>query len=190
MTLSRDPKYFEKLYNDNPDPWDFQSSPYERGKYRATLAMLNGRHFPRAFEIGCSIGVLTQHLGAQCGHLLAVDVAAAALTTARNRCAGLPNVTFEKRKIPAQWPQTGPFDLILFSEILYFLNPADITSCARLARQSLAPGGVILLVNYTGRIDEPCGGEEAAGIFLDAVPGLAPAATWRRETYRMDLLQG
>jgi len=189
MTLSRDPKYFEKLYHDNPDPWDFESSPYERGKYRATLAMLNGRFFPRAFEIGCSIGVLTQHLGARCGHLLAVDVAANALATARNRCAGLPNVTFEKRQIPAEWPAAAPLDLILFSEVLYFLSPADITACARLARRDLAPGGVILLVNYTGRIDEPCGGEEAADIFLRAVPELPAAATWRRETYRMDLIQ-
>jgi len=189
MTLSRDPKYFDQLYHNNPDPWDFESSPYERGKYRATIAMLSGRYFPRAFEIGCSIGVLTQHLGAQCGHLLAVDVAESALATARNRCAGLPHVQFEKRQIPAHWPETGPFDLILFSEVLYFLSPADIATCARKARESLAPGGVILLVNYTGRIDEPCGGEEAADIFLSAMAGLSPAATWRRETYRMDLIQ-
>ena len=34
---------FERLYAASSDPWDYDSSPYEREKYTATLAALDGR---------------------------------------------------------------------------------------------------------------------------------------------------
>jgi len=58
---SLEPEYFESLYIKNPDPWRFATSEYERGKYEATLAAISGRKIRSAFEIGCSIGILTRH---------------------------------------------------------------------------------------------------------------------------------
>lgn len=34
------PSYFEDLYGARDDPWDFETSPYERDKYAATLGAL------------------------------------------------------------------------------------------------------------------------------------------------------
>ena len=34
------PEYFDHVYQANRDPWNFETSPYERAKYAATLAAL------------------------------------------------------------------------------------------------------------------------------------------------------
>jgi predicted TPR repeat methyltransferase len=189
MILSRGAEYFEKLYAANPDPWDFETSAYERDKYQATLEMLSGQHFRRAFEVGCSIGVLTKLLAEQCDSLLAVDMVESALAAARARCAGLPHVTFANRQIPTQWPDQE-FDLILFSEVLYFLTPADITRTALLAAESTQPGAIVLLVNYTEKIDEPCGGDEAADCFITAIWGHVEGLwQFRSQKFRIDLMR-
>jgi SAM-dependent methyltransferase len=185
---SRAPAFFERLYAADPDPWGFATSAYEAEKYDATMAALGGRRFARGFEIGCSIGVLTARLALQCGALLAVDVAEAALAQARTRCAARGHVRFENRRMPADWPAGARFDLIVLSEVLYFLSPADIVLMAEHTMRAALPGGEILLVNYTGPIDEPCSGDEAAERFIAAC-GLKPRLQFAGETYRIDLLQ-
>jgi len=191
MTQSRPPEYFEKLYEANPDPWDFQGSSYEKRKYQATLAMLEGRRFEAGFEIGCSIGVLTRMLAVQCDALLAVDLVDRPLAAAAARCRDLGHVRFEKRRIPRDWPEGQKFDLILLSEVLYFLTQDDIFELARRVDETLLPGGTVLLVNFTEQIDEPCNGDDAAASFIGAVDGrLAVRRQMRAETYRIDLLGG
>ncbi len=185
--LSRPPDYFERLYAANPDPWDFETSAYEQEKYAATMVALGGRRFGNALEIGCSIGVLTALLAACCDRLLAVDVVDTALAKARARCANFAHVRFETRRVPGDWP-AGGFDLIVVSEVLYFLNREDIDVCAARAVGSLAAGGYALLVNYTEAIDEPCGGDESAERFI-AASRLALIRHERREKYRIDLLR-
>ena len=62
---------FEGMYADRPDPWGFETSAYEQAKYDATIAALGPAATPRALEIGCSIGVLSERLAARCDALLA-----------------------------------------------------------------------------------------------------------------------
>ena len=182
------PDYFDGLYAADPDPWRFASSEYERGKYAATLAALPPRRFATALEIGCSIGVLTSQLAARCDDLLALDVAEAALAQARARCPQdrYPGVRFERRAVPDAWPD-GRFDLMVFSEVLYYLDAAGIRVVAAQAMAALNPGGCILLVHYLGGTDYPSTGDEAATGFI-AASGLSPAFAVREPMYRIDRL--
>jgi cyclopropane fatty-acyl-phospholipid synthase-like methyltransferase len=188
--VSRKAGYFAALYEANPEPWNFTASPYEHAKYAATIAALGGRHFERGFEIGCSIGMLTRRLAPYCGALLASDIVETALGQARRNCADINHVSFANICVPAQWPRRRRFDLILCSEVLYFLSPADIAKVAARAVSSLRPGGVVLLVNYTEQIDEPCSGDKAAEIFIAAAcKFLVPSYQERRERFRIDRLE-
>ena len=125
-----DPSYFEQLYARDPDPWRFATSEYERDKYAATLAALPRRRFASGFEVGCSIGVLTRQLAERCDTLLGADVADAALDQARARCADQHWVRFEHMLVPQDWPG-GAFDLIIFSEVLYYLGLPGLHEAAQ-----------------------------------------------------------
>ena len=187
--ISRDAQYFERLYAANADPWNFATSEYERRKYDATIGMLGSRRFQSGLEIGCSIGILTYRLAARCEALLAIDIAPQAVREARRRCAALPHVRVEELRVPEQWPEQK-FDLLLFSEMLYFLIPADIRRIAGHACNSLLPTGLAMLVNFTDQIDEPCSGDEAAETFIAAaLPHVSLLEQLREEKFRIDVLQ-
>ena len=185
---SIDPSYFDRLYREKPDPWDFSTSEYEARKYAATLEALGGRYFQSAFEVGCSIGIFTRQLAAWCDSLLAIDVAQAAVTKAQDYCAGLSQVTIQRMRIPHEWPDRT-FKLILISEVLYFLSLDDIAATADHSLASLEPGGVVLLVHWTGETDYPCGGDAAVKHYLAKCGRrLIPKAHRREPEYRLDLL--
>ncbi len=180
------PSVFEQLYADAEDPWDFRSSPYEQAKYAATVALLAQRRFATGLEIGCSIGVLTAKLAERCEQLLAIDCAEAALARAAAAC---PGVEFELHHVPSSFPFGRRFNLIVVSEVLYFLSPADVAQLAGLCREALVTGGAIVLANWTGATDTPCTGEQAADLFISAC-GLHSSPTVREATFRLDLLEG
>jgi SAM-dependent methyltransferase len=135
--------YFEELYARDPDPWDFATSEYEAAKYDATIAALDPP-YASALEVGCSIGVLTARLAERCERLLAIDVAESALAHARERA---PRATFERREIPEEWPD-GPFDLIVCSEVLYYLDAAALDQTIDEIQRTLVPAGSLLAVHW------------------------------------------
>jgi len=188
MTGSLPAAYFEALYTSDPDPWRFASSEYERAKYQQTIASLSRQRYASALEVGCSIGVLTGLLAERCDRLLAVDVAAAALAQARQACAAFPWVRFTQASIPGEWPGET-FDLIVLSEVLYYLDREDIGRTAALACRSLRPGGTVLLVHWTGPTNYPMSGDAAAETFIAACTArFAPLAHVKHPCYRLDRL--
>nr|MBA3636136.1 methyltransferase [Rubrobacteraceae bacterium] len=118
-------EYFEGLYAESGDPWDFETSEYERNKYRRTLEVLGERRFHRALEAGASIGVFTEMLADRCDELLAVDVSERAVAAARERLSGRRNVRVERHTLPEEMPD-GPFDLIVASEVLYYFTREEM----------------------------------------------------------------
>ncbi len=181
-----DRSFFDALYAASPDPWDFRSSPYEQAKYAATVAAITDRRYRAGLEVGCSIGELSARLARLCDSFLGLDIAERPLQAARTRCAALPSASFECRALPADWPG-GRFDLIVLSEVLYFLTDADIRQMAALARASLLPGGRVLLVNWLGAEETPRPGDIAAEIFI-AQAGLVLEVRAMQPLYRLDLL--
>ena len=185
-------RYFDDVYGASADPWDFETSGYEAGKYRATLAALGGRRFRNAFEIGCSIGVLSERLAGVCDRMLAVDVSEAPLHRARQRCAGLAQVRFERMRVPAEFP-VETFDLVVLSEVGYYWSRADLVIAAGRIDAALEPGGAWLLVHWTPAVaDYPLRGDEVHDFVLGrcgAVGALSHIGGSRHSTYRIDLFE-
>jgi predicted TPR repeat methyltransferase len=185
---SRGPEHFQRLYQASQDPWQYCTNPYEQAKYRRTVASLGQRRFCSAFEAGCSIGILTRLLAPHCEALLAVDIVEEPLRKARAACAHQPWVRFERMRIPAEWPGDA-FNLVVLSEVLYFLSPADIAAVADRIRTTLVSDGVVLLVNWRGRSDDPCTGDEASDIFLERTQHWLHSQThYHDDDYRLELL--
>jgi SAM-dependent methyltransferase len=139
--------YFRDLYAASPDPYGLAERWYEARKYAVSLALLPSERYGAAFEPGCSIGVLTARLAARCDRLLACDAVPAAVASARARTAELPSVRVERRAIPQEWPPSS-FDLIVFSELLYYFDDADLDRVLRLGVGALRPGGHLLAVHW------------------------------------------
>lgn len=184
ITLSGE--YFEQMYHQNPDPWNFETSVYEKQKYQQTLQALNKGRYDRALEIGCSIGVLTEMLSVQCSELIAMDISDTALQIARRRLSEKQQVRFINQAIPEYFPE-GPFDLIVLSEVGYYLNQPDLLKARDKMINLLSTNGTILLVHWTHFVaDYPLTGDQVHECFLDS--SLSHIYSKRMSDYRIDLL--
>ena len=182
------PEYFDALYTANPDPWNFAASPYERAKYTLTLNAMPKPRYRSALDVGCSIGVLTRSLASRCDAVVAIDAVPTPLVEARRRCADLPSVRFEQMFVPEQWPD-GVFDLILLSEVVYYLNREDVARLAAKVARSLAPGGSVILVHWTGPTDYPLSADEATALFSERMgPVCVVERSDRYAEFRLDVL--
>jgi SAM-dependent methyltransferase len=176
------PGYFDAMYETAPDPWGFEDRWYERRKYAVSLALLPDRRYRSAFEPGCSIGVLTALLARRCDRLLSCDGAAAAVRAAARRTENLPQVLVERRQIPRQWPD-GRFDLIVFSEILYYFGDRDLEQVLEHGVSALRPGGTLLAVHWRHPVPEyPRSGDDVHRA-LAARPGLVRLALHQEEDF-------
>lgn len=163
--------YFTSVYDGSPDPWGFTDRWYEERKRAVTLAALPQRRYATGYEPGCSIGVLTQGLATRCDALLATDVSPTALAAAAARLAGSPHVRLEQQALPQGWPD-GVVDLVVLSELLYYLGDDDLTEVARHAVDAVAPGGTLLSVHWRHPVrDYPQTGEGAQRAVADAARG-------------------
>lgn len=139
---------FARLYADGRDPWAADSW-YERRKRAVVLAALPRERYRRAVEPGCGAGELTVELAARCELLLASDYVADAADRARAAVAGLPGVEVATAALPGSLPD-GPVDLVVFSEVLYYLDDAALDATAARAVAALEPGGDVVVVHWRG----------------------------------------
>ena len=90
--------------------------------------------------------------------------------------------------VPDQWPD-GAFELILLSEVVYYLSRDDVGRLAAKVSNSLAKGGSVILVHWTGPTNYPLSGDEAAALFIERIgPGYVVDRADRYAEFRLDVL--
>lgn len=183
--------FFDALYQADPDPWRFETSDYEAAKYAATLAALTKPRYRSAFEIGGSIGVLTEQLAPRCDALLSVEISSLAQERAIERCQHLPQVRFQLMNVPQEYPDES-FDLVLLSEVGYYWCRADLLKAQRRIYESIEPGGQLLLVHWLHDAPSyPLRGDDVHNAFQDfaAISPLNAVFSQRTDDYRLDLYE-
>ncbi len=178
------PLHFHDLYAASNDPWQLAERSYEQRKFDITVASLPAARYANAFEPGCSIGVLTQRLAARCDRVLSTDPASP-LDQARLRVPD-HHVTFERGSVPQEWPDDA-FDLIVLSELLYFLDEADRRHVLTRCLETLLPSGHLVLVHWRHPFDvAACTGDEAHDE-VAAHPDLQTIVSHRETDFRLEV---
>jgi trans-aconitate methyltransferase len=177
--------YFDDRYAADPDPWGFEDRWYEKRKYALTLAALPRPHYRRGFEAGCSNGVLTEQLATRCDQLVAYDVAASAVTSARSRLAGA-DVDVVQGGIPARWPE-GSFDLIILSEVGYYLDESDMTRVSCRVAESLTTDGHLVAVHWRLPVSDYPSVGDAVHRTLRTSTGLTSLASYLEDRFILEV---
>ncbi|HET9102159.1 MAG TPA: SAM-dependent methyltransferase [Solirubrobacteraceae bacterium] len=179
---------FEARYRADPDPWGYRSSEYEKAKYAATLQACGPGPFASALELGASIGVFSGQLAPRCRCLITIDAAPTAVSTAREHLAALEGAEHTDVRlgtIPADLPD-GRFELVVASEILYYLDAGELQATLDALRERLVPGARLVAVHW-----RPDGAERpltAAAVHaaLRALPWLSLAGSSDTDAFRLD----
>lgn len=144
-TVSAPIDRFARLYGAATCPWGAAESWYERRKRSLTMDSLPRERYRRALEPACGTGELTRELTARCAEVIAFDPVPAAVHQARHAA---PGARVEIGALPDRIPSEGPVDLLVFSEILYYLDDRDlVTSLDRLVNV-VEPGGHLIATHW------------------------------------------
>lgn len=143
-----DLQYLQTLYDSGDDPWQISVGFYEHRKRCLLLESLTQQRYARAFEPGCASGELTAALAQRCDSVLAADANADAVRITADRLAGVPSVQVRQLIVPAQWPTETEFDLIVLSEIGYFMALQAWRELAAVATETLAATGTIVACHW------------------------------------------
>ena len=180
--------HYEEWFRSDPDPWKFESSEYEATKRAATVEACGAEAGRRVLELGAANGVLAEALLPLAAELVAVEGVPAAAALARGRLEGHDGAAVVEGLIPADVPG-GPFDLVVASEILYYLDAEAYAATLAALPAWLAPGGRIVAVHW-----RPAGPERprtAADVHRDLAthPGLRLTTTADTDDYRLSVLE-
>jgi trans-aconitate methyltransferase len=144
---------FEQKFRANIDPWDYKQSRFEHRKREVLLQACSHRKHGRALELGCAIGETTRLLAPLCLQLTAVDGSATALAEARRRLPRWAHVRFVHAQLPQAMPK-GPFDLIVVSELAYYLPVHQLLLLCEKLSAAVARRGTIVALHHRQPFDD------------------------------------
>ena len=121
--------------------------------------------------------------------LVAIDVSERAIARARRRLRGRRGVHFARASFPEELP-AGRWDLIVCSEILYYLDDEAFAVAVERLRESLERGSTVLAVHWRAATRTyPLLGDEVHDRLVASL-GRWHALDDRRPQYRLDRFEG
>jgi glycosyltransferase involved in cell wall biosynthesis/2-polyprenyl-3-methyl-5-hydroxy-6-metoxy-1,4-benzoquinol methylase len=189
--------YFEELFTGEEDPWKYTNS-YEQLKYDQTLAMLPDQPINSALELACAEGFFTSKLATKVKHLTSTDISDTAISRCQAKMADLTNVEFRCLDFVHE-PIPGTFDLIVCSEVLYFVGDRpNLLAVVEKFTQALNSGGYLLMCHANVTVDDPLGtgfnwdhalGAKFIGETFSKSPDLKFLQELQTPLYRIQLFQ-
>ena len=155
--------YLDGLYSGTDDPWRFRTAPYEAGRFAAVAAALPRARYASALEVGCGNGELARVLFPRCAAYAGLDAVEVALRAARR---AVPAARFVQGFLPCDLPE-GEHDLVVLSEVLYFLDGPAIRSVAAQVDRRW-PDADVVVVSYLGPTGHALDGMGALAAYADA----------------------
>ncbi|KTC25803.1 methyltransferase [Pseudomonas marginalis ICMP 9505] len=178
--------YFDQLFAGNDDPWAFRQRWYEQRKRALTLAALTRPHYASIFEPGCANGELSAQLAPRCDRLVCCDTASAAVALAKTRLAGFSHAQVEQSRLPEQWP-AGSFELIVLSELCYYLDAKDLHGLIDRALAALTDNGQLLACHWRPTIEGCPQTAEQVHALLQQRLGIPPVVQHHESDFLLDL---
>jgi 2-polyprenyl-3-methyl-5-hydroxy-6-metoxy-1,4-benzoquinol methylase len=141
-------KHFEELYQKKNDPWNYENYEFEKEKYQKTLEAIPS-DVQTIWEIGCSEGLFTKLLLSKGKEVFGVDISETALLRAKDRLKDYGSKIHLQKLDITREDIEGTFDLILASEILYYLGGKNVLlPLEEKFYRHLRGGGYLLLCHF------------------------------------------
>lgn len=160
---------FEMRFRQDPDPWQTHTRRREKVKRHQLMQAAGFRRWSRALELGAGNGSNTVLLARRSLQLDACEATDSGFALIQEAVASLPNVQVCKHVIPERFPSSF-YDLIVISEVLYYLPPGHLRKLSRAISRALVPGGRLVLAHHHRRFaDAWLGGATAQENLIRAI---------------------
>ena len=162
MTTGDLKAYFESKF-DRSDSWNFATSEYELVKYNRQVDLIDDRvgSIDRILEIGCAEGVHSQMLleAFPRARLLGIDLSDTAVKKCRSRVPEDRCRIVSADATEYLHEITGSFDVIVWSETLYYMAAQmagpELHDYVESLFDILRPEGILVTANLPGQTGSP-----------------------------------
>jgi SAM-dependent methyltransferase len=149
--------FFEDLWKQG-DPWNLETSDYERDKYERQIDLLRSRRYEHALEIGCGNGCFTRKLVTIADNVVAMDISASAIARAREATSEHGSIDFRVANImECDLRAETSWDLVVMSETICYLGWLysffDVAWLAAEIFNATRVGGRFIMANTYGAGD-------------------------------------
>jgi SAM-dependent methyltransferase len=187
--------HFQQLYQQDADPWKVRQRWYEQRKRDILLASLPRQRYRSAFEPACGNGELTAALAHRAERLLASDLSAEAVVLTRRRMlreapSDAARVTIRQQHMPQDWPADAAFDLIVISEMAYYLDEQALLRLRQCCVDGLAEGGTLVMCHWRRPFDDRRLNTDSVHTVFDATPGLHRLLRHSEDDFLLDVWSG
>ena len=150
---------FERLYRSEEDPWQIGEATTER--YRGYVLQIEREKPPGGFEsaldLGCGKGAFTANLIRLARSVTGIELSEIAVAKAR---VSHPSLTFlqgDARRLARMALPAGGYDLVVSSDLIYYLTPREAETFLLEIKRLLAPAGRLFLAAWSpgGRYHTP-----------------------------------
>lgn len=152
------------------DPWSLDTNRYEQTRYGLMLDLIRSEKevYESGLEIGCAAGSFTFRLRKLCKKLHVVDCEARAIEKCRLRLANASEVRFSVADISECTAWCDSYDLIVVSEVLYYLETAErVAATVKTIASWLGLEGVLLFGSVSDAIASRWGWPGAESTILE-----------------------
>lgn len=183
--------HFQQLYEQADDPWQVRQRWYEQRKRSLLLASLPAPRYRHIFEPACGNGELTAALSERADRITASDVSPAAVALTRRRITTVnarqvATVEVQCQHLPGEWP-SEQFDLIVISEMAYYLPPTDLPLLLERCLRTLAPGGAVVLCHWRRPFADRLLDTDAIHAAFNASPALHRIVNHQEADFLLDV---
>jgi len=111
-------KELEGLFKTLEDPWNFESSQYEKDRFAYLVEVIKQYTHGSILEIGCAEGIFTEYLTKISQNVTAFDISPTAIERAKKRC---PKANFYVSSLQ-DFSHKEFFDVVVCAETLYYIK--------------------------------------------------------------------
>ena len=147
------PPDFDAMYAADPDPWNVRDSWYERRKESVVLALLARERYDHAWDTASGTGDLALALSRRCGRVTASDATPRAVVLTGDLLSGV-SASVVANRLPEVPALAEPPDLVVLSEVLYYLPEADRLRALEAVGAAARPSAELVVVHWRHHPDD------------------------------------
>lgn len=127
------------------DSWSYTADPAHLERLQRILKALSPSEGKKVLELGCAEGFITKEIAKQAAQVVACELSPLAAERTRNACKGL-SVRVIVGDIRTCLPKET-FDIILASDVFYYLTAAELSRVADTLAHGAAEDGRLIMAN-------------------------------------------
>jgi SAM-dependent methyltransferase len=180
---------FEEMYRDFDDPWECSKNVSMLRRDISLMILFRERRFNRILDIGCGLGAFTERIrvaNGACQTILGLDISETAVEKARRQFPKCSFTVLDVSNQPLPGEGQSAWDLILVSELLWYVLP-QLKSLLSRIHGALTPSGTLFIQQFYPA-------DQRFGLEYLTSPGelydryLLPAG-FRRETELLEVIE-